>query len=155
MNHLQCNAMSVHPAGERPSVVSSLPFRVFRVFRGFNCCFQVQRFGLEKAVQPRISRITRIKKGLRWSPIFLSHPCCCRPVPGSALSVLSVQSVVRIRISDFRLRRAVSICAICGKRLQTTGLTTGLWSPAKMCHRSTGRIRELLVLGRSAGILPA
>ena len=25
-----CTAMSVHPAGERPSVVISLPFRVFR-----------------------------------------------------------------------------------------------------------------------------
>ena len=33
-----CNAMSVHPAGERSSVGISLSFRVFR---GFNCCFQV------------------------------------------------------------------------------------------------------------------
>ena len=34
------NAMSVHPGAERPRVVISLSFRVFRVFRDINC-FQV------------------------------------------------------------------------------------------------------------------
>jgi len=87
---------------ERPSVVISLSFRVFRVFRGFNCCFQVQRFVLEKAVQPRISRITRIKKGLRWTPfscpphvsdsLFPVQPYPCYPcnpwfIPNSAVEL--------------------------------------------------------------------
>ena len=51
-----CNAMSVHPAGERPSVGISLSFRVFRVFRGFNCCFQgYQTAGLVPAMLMQVS----------------------------------------------------------------------------------------------------
>jgi len=52
--------MSVHPAGERPSVVISLSFRVFRVFRGFNCCFQV----LAACSQFGLIRVLRAIRGL-------------------------------------------------------------------------------------------